>query len=148
MELFQGVEKNVYSEKLNRSEIRVDGYKYMIFIKDTEDYRDCISLEISFNDPVSFLERYYSYKTIQTMIRRAKRGIMTCPLTRNKSAADSYEQINESRTDHRFLIEQIREAALFSHMEEDPIKSLKPSLLYYDMRIERSNEPIPDFFLS
>ena len=54
IELFQGVEKNVYSEKLNRSEIKVDGYKYMTCLKDTEDYRDCISLEIPFNDPVRF----------------------------------------------------------------------------------------------
>ena len=31
-------------------------------------------------------------------------------------------------------------------MEEDCIKSLKPSLLYYDIPIERSTEPIPDGF--
>ena len=44
----------MYSEKLNRSEIKVDGYKYMTCLKDTEDYYDCITLEINFNDPVRF----------------------------------------------------------------------------------------------
>ena len=136
----------MYSEKLNRSEIKVHGYKYMTCLKDSENYRDCISLEITFNDSVRFLERYYSYKTIKTMVGRAKRVIMQCPLTRKNASADSYEQTNGSQTDHRFFIEQLREAALFRHMEEDRIKSLKPSSLYYDMQVERSTEPIPDDF--
>ena len=53
------------------------------------------------------------------MVGRAKRGIMQFPITRKKAAADSYERINASRIDNRFLMEQLREAALFCHMEED-----------------------------
>ena len=44
----------MYSEKLNRSEIKVHGYKYITCLKDNEDYPDFISLEITFNDPVRF----------------------------------------------------------------------------------------------
>ena len=145
MELFQKLD---YREKVHFNTVPVRGYNFMTCLQDTEEFVDCMTLEVPVINPVKLNGHYYSGKMFLKMVHKSpNKKFLKCPHTRVKCPVEMGEYIKDNKTSDRTTMAMLKDAKLFRYLEKERVEKIQTSLLYPGYSLELSTDIVPcDFF--